>query len=298
MKLNYLIPKRLTLQIADGNAVQSTHKTAPLRVDVHGSTCVMDSNLRRLGIVIFREIPKFNGDSKADYESWWSQLNHYFQQFNLSEERKLLIAQNSISGMARRLLDSYTNIVDVRDINQILRPIFVPVDRKADELFNLKKQSDESIQMFAARVRMHVMVDVKPEAVEQFALPFFIRGLEADLGRKVRDLRPDTLARAIQLANIIQSEQVVKVPSVTLNTLTSYQMEPPAPKRARSERNSIRCYFCKNLGHGYRKCFKATEKDKQRIEEDQRQRRLQTQGKTTATTNSLNSNLQEQTNHR
>ena len=37
-----LIPKRLTLQIADGNAVQSTHKTAPLRVDVHGSTCVME----------------------------------------------------------------------------------------------------------------------------------------------------------------------------------------------------------------------------------------------------------------
>jgi hypothetical protein len=96
--------------------------------------------------VFFKEIPKFSGEgAHIDYELWWSQLKIYFSQFDISEPRQVLIAQNAISGVARKIVDSHPQLNTLSRLDEILRPVFVSTMDKVTKLKQSKQNTDELI---------------------------------------------------------------------------------------------------------------------------------------------------------
>ena len=158
--------------------------------------------------VFFKEIPKFSGEgAHIDYELWWSQLKIYFSQFDLSEPRQVLIAQNAISGVARKIVDSHPQLKTLSRLDEILRPVFVSTMDKVTKLKQSKQNTDESIMAYAAKIRMNVVESgVKEAAVEGFCLNYFLHGLKPEIGKKVQPFKPESLRRAIELATEFENE--------------------------------------------------------------------------------------------
>ena len=158
--------------------------------------------------IFCKEIPKFSGEGLfTDYELWWSQLQVYFAQFDLSENRKVIIAQNAISGVARKVKGNQRDIQTLEDSDELLRPTFVSNISKVIQLREAKQGAEETTLSFAARVKMYVVeTGVKTSAIENHCLSYFLSGLKPEIAKKVQWLRPNTLPRAIELALEIEHE--------------------------------------------------------------------------------------------
>jgi hypothetical protein len=259
--------------------------------------------------VFFKEIPKFSGEgAHIDYELWWSQLKIYFSQFDISEPRQVLIAQNAISGVARKIVDSHPQLNTLSRLDEILRTVFVSTMDKVTKLKQSKQNTDESIMAYAAKIRMNVVESgVKEAAVEGFCLNYFLHGLKPEIGKKVQPFKPESLRRAIELPrkdnslSVMDTLKTVADPPNNdkhghlinkLNSLVqSLQSQLNASNAARelpkqdlcpsttsntvptkNKFSSVRCFHCDRLGHGYMKCFKASADDNLRITSREKQK--------------------------
>ena len=148
----------------------------------------------------FKDLPKFTGTEKDDNtgnDDWWSQVILFFKQFNMSEEKKLMVLNAGVSGLARKILDTAAGIDTLRKVDDLLRPIFEPKIKKVKKLVKSKQEPDETVTIYAVTIRMNVMSSgiSDPVAIEDFALQFFLNGLRSDLMKKVQPLHPETFER-------------------------------------------------------------------------------------------------------
>ena len=69
-------------------------------------------------------------------------------------------------------------------------------------------------------------------------------------------------------------------PNTSRRTYVSSRANQPSNKHnQRYVANELKCFFCNGTGHGFERCFKASDQDKERIRNDSQRTNLKGRGK-------------------
>ena len=166
--------------------------------------------------LFIKEPPKFSGDALEDYSLWESQMNRFLDQFQLSADRKLKIANASLQGNARRIMDSYTDVSSLLEFYRILNSVFGSRGTKFQRAMSTKQGLDEPVRVFAARIRMFVVQSgvTDPLVLEDIAQTIFMQNVRQEFHERLHLLNPRKFQDAIDIAADLEDRPKRKIKEV------------------------------------------------------------------------------------
>jgi hypothetical protein len=240
----------------------------------------------------------------------------------------------NIKSPAIEILQPYEkNFKSVEDIYTILKTQF-QVSDKFKKLDNLKQigSGEESIQLLAVKIQALVDSVCTKETRESCALKYFVNALRPDVFKRVSQLCPVNIENAIIQAKMVEEElaktsskkepvlKEVKLAQISHESISNKNYEAikqqlaalsnvvnsnqqqrhsssyqPRNQSNQSNRSPIKCFHCKKIGHSFRKCFKASKEDVNRISKELDEKQKQNYGNKFSNNNNLNLQCVEKT---
>ena len=159
------------------------------------------------------KIDKFNGETVEEFEFWVEDLELLLQIEKHTEEQKLALFINHLSGKARLTFQGLSNVErsSISMAKERLSEIysFRSIYDWCDILNKTKLNHNEELPVYAAKISRLVMKgypSLTEEALEDIQIEFFLRGLPLEQTHQVRVRRPSTLREATELARIHEPE--------------------------------------------------------------------------------------------
>jgi hypothetical protein len=156
---------------------------------------------------LFGKLRRFTGDKSEDFDEWLEDFEAKIGTQKFSDHDRIVILRSNLDGGARATFSgfgqheksSYSNVI------KTLREIYTKKHsiEYVHELRNLKKQTDESCEAFAGRVRKNTIRAYPNSPVEErekTVIDYFINGLDGELREVVATHKPLTVNEAIELA--------------------------------------------------------------------------------------------------
>ncbi|GFZ09160.1 hypothetical protein Acr_20g0009680 [Actinidia rufa] len=235
--------------------------------------------------IINVEAPTFDGrlDPKA-FTDWIHEMDHFFEWYNLSDDRKVRFAKMKLISRAKLFWQSTEQrrqppVTDWVEMKEILREKYLPQSYQGDMLdkWNILRQGSKPATEYVAQFEEYLMrCDIRED--ERMTLSRFRQGLNDDL-RKELVLRE--VATLDQAYTFVQNYEMVSKPSFgrrfeSRNTLRPPATLPPSkpvPNTAPLLRDgkemgilaespgmksTFQCYKCQGFGHKAANCGNRT----------------------------------------
>jgi hypothetical protein len=193
-------------------------KECKMNLTTHNNTNDSQHDCSRLeNLFTFQKFNKFTGSSDEDFLLWFEDFNAAIACSTLNEIEKINKFKFFLSGEARYTVEGFhTDTVNTLEkAGERMKNVFAFARDPQDwivKLNEVKKSNSEPIRVFAYRVN-RMVTKAFPDAGEisriNLAVDYFLRGLQAEIGNKVRLLKPKTLEFAIEKAEI--NEKTLKL---------------------------------------------------------------------------------------
>ena len=176
------------------------------------------------------DIEKFSATANQDFSRWIEDFN--FRTNTEDENTKLGLLKVYLGGDAREVLDSLS--VDVsRSYLRTVDALKKFFDKNStsellDALESIKLEPHQSLKLFGVRISNLVkkLYPGNEEAVnESIIVNYFIRGLDPEVGRRLRIRKHETLAYAINKAEVIVEELRTKTTEKSVVNAVETQRE-------------------------------------------------------------------------
>ena len=229
--------------------------------------------------------PEFDGKPDQDVEKYCDNAKNYLRQYSYSDKEAVAKLKSGIGGVARKALKSYgrKQLKTPKRLLRCLKRTFKPRVRAPRSLHSVKQETNETAALYAQRIReLAHKSKVREKGFDAFCIDFFIEAARTDLKNHLYlydfDKFRECEKKAIKYEERRNEERRNTRPKEHLATMEHQQPHvrqpkpilrfksppPRQPYQAVSTPN-IRCHICRELGHGYRVCPKATEWDRERI---------------------------------
>ncbi|KAK8951621.1 hypothetical protein KSP39_PZI004098 [Platanthera zijinensis] len=252
------------------------------------------------------DAPSFDGrlDPKA-FSDWLLDMDHYFEWYDMSDERCVRFAKMKLTGQAKvfwisveRALgrDGYYPIARWDEMKERLKEKYLPAsyrDQLFEQLQNLRQGSLTVAEYMARFDELIVRSDISEEPIATASR--FKAGLRADIRRELIPHRLETVEQIFQLSlefeQYLRSSSTRQFPPRT-DSSTFRKSAPPqttaaAPSRIPADAKGkavatdgqrsggIICYRCSGKGHVAAQCPTRNllvEEEEQSLEDDERDR--------------------------
>ncbi|GFY90459.1 hypothetical protein Acr_07g0006560 [Actinidia rufa] len=235
--------------------------------------------------IINVEAPTFDGrlDPKA-FTDWIREMDHFFEWYNLSDDRKVRFAKMKLISRAKLFWQSTEQrqqppVTDWVEMKEILREKYLPQSYQGDMLdkWNNLRQGSKPATEYVAQFEEYLMrCDIRED--ERMTLSRFRQGLNDDLRKELILREVDTLDQAY---TFVQNYEMVSKPSFGCRFESRNTPRPPAtlppskpvPNTAPLLRDgkergilaespgmksTFQCYKCQGFGHKAANCGNRT----------------------------------------
>jgi len=225
-------------------------------------------------------------------------------QQHLAQGHQAQIIKAGIKGEARDVLMGYADkdMNTTQKIFKVLKQEFKKCEKSARSLHQLKQEANEKVSIFAGRIRRYVRnLGVKGHKIDRNCIEFMKIGALPQIQSRLYQRNPRTFMRAIKIAMEAEADKPVKgkprIEIVNNTEKTSndnsalqnsikelcYVIQNLAPRAEGTSANRTTsreytntrmgngekgaCFVCNKKGHRYMQCFKATQLEKQKLDE-------------------------------
>ncbi|GFS42606.1 hypothetical protein Acr_00g0080840 [Actinidia rufa] len=235
--------------------------------------------------IINVEAPTFNGrlDPKA-FTDWIREMDHFFEWYNLSDDRKVRFAKMKLISRAKLFWQSTEQrrqppVTDWVEMKEILREKYLPQSYQGDMLdkWNNLRQGSKPATEYVAQFEEYLMrCDIRED--ERMTLSRFRQGLNDDLRKELVLREVDTLDQGY---TFVQNYEMVSKPSFGRRFESRNTLRPPAtlpPSRpvpntapllkdgkergilaeSPGMKPTFQCYKCQGFGHKAANCGNRT----------------------------------------
>ncbi|GFZ04490.1 hypothetical protein Acr_17g0000620 [Actinidia rufa] len=182
--------------------------------------------------IINVEAPTFDGrlDPKA-FTDWIREMDHFFEWYNLSDDRKVRFAKMKLISRAKLFWQSTEQrrqppVTDWVEMKEILREKYLPQSYQGDMLdkWNNLRQGSKPATEYVAQFEEYLMrCDIRED--ERMTLSRFRQGLNDDLRKELVLREVDTLDQAY---TFVQNYEMVSKPSFGRRFESRNTLRPPA----------------------------------------------------------------------
>ncbi|GFZ18311.1 SEC12P-like 2 protein [Actinidia rufa] len=182
--------------------------------------------------IINVEAPTFDGrlDPKA-FTDWIREMDHFFEWYNLSDDRKVRFAKMKLISRAKLFWQSTEQrrqppVTDWVEMKEILREKYLPQSYQGDMLdkWNNLRQGSKPATEYVAQFEEYLMrCDIRED--ERMTLSRFRQGLNDDLRKELVLREVDTLDQAY---TFVQNYEMVSKPSFGRRFESQNTLRPPA----------------------------------------------------------------------
>ncbi|GFS34711.1 bifunctional inhibitor/lipid-transfer protein/seed storage 2S albumin superfamily protein [Actinidia rufa] len=235
--------------------------------------------------IINVEAPTFDGrlDPKA-FTDWIREMDHFFEWYNLSDDRKVRFAKMKLISRAKLFWQSTEQrrqppVTDWVEMKEILREKYLPQSYQGDMLdkWNNLRQGSKPATEYVAQFEEYLMrCDIRED--ERMTLSRFRQGLNDDLRKELVLREVDTLDQAY---TFVQNYEMVSKPSFGRRFESRNTLRPPAtlpPSRpvpntapllkdgkergilaeSPGMKSTFQCYKCQGFGYKAANCGNRT----------------------------------------
>ncbi|GFY95386.1 hypothetical protein Acr_10g0007710 [Actinidia rufa] len=235
--------------------------------------------------IINVEAPTFDGrlDPKA-FTDWIREMDHFFEWYNLSDDRKVQFAKMKLISRAKLFWQSTEQrrqppVTDWVEMKEILREKYLPQSYQSDMLdkWNNLRQGSKPATEYVAQFEEYLMrCDIRED--ERMTLSRFRQGLNDDLRKELVLREVDTLDQAY---TFVQNYEMVTKPSFGRRFESRNTPRPPVtlpPSRpvpntapllrdgkekgilaeSPGMKSTLQCYKCQGFGHKAANCGNRT----------------------------------------
>ncbi|GFY80912.1 hypothetical protein Acr_01g0007210 [Actinidia rufa] len=235
--------------------------------------------------IINVEAPTFDGrlDPKA-FTDWIREMDHFFEWYNLSDDRKVRFAKMKLISRAKLFWQSTEQrrqppVTDWVEMKEILREKYLPQSYQGDMLdkWNNLRQGSKPATEYVAQFEEYLMrCDIRED--ERMTLSRFRQGLNDDLRKELVLREVDTLDQAY---TFVQNYEMVSKPSFGRRFESRNTPRPPVtlpPSRpvpntapllrdgkekgilaeSPGMKSTLQCYKCQGFGHKAANCGNRT----------------------------------------
>ncbi|GFY95331.1 hypothetical protein Acr_10g0007160 [Actinidia rufa] len=210
--------------------------------------------------IINVEAPTFDGrlDPKA-FTDWIREMDHFFEWYNLSDDRKVRFAKMKLISRAKLFWQSTEQrrqppVTDWVEMKEILREKYLPQSYQGDMLdkWNNLRQGSKPATEYVAQFEEYLMrCDIRED--ERMTLSRFRQGLNDDLRKELVLREVDTLDQAYTFVqNYEMASTQYYTPLLRDGKEKGILAESPGMK------STLQCYKCQGFGHKAANCGNRT----------------------------------------
>ena len=167
---------------------------------------------------LLKNLPKFTGGVKEDFEAWESTARLLLDEHPLVSSKKRFALLVCIQGDARKAIDMDT-LSTPESIILGLRQVF------GSKLKKIVQKPNEPVRLYYTRLTKSLVLDrrdLTSEEREDFLLDLFIEGLLPQFSERLRQLTPDSLRIAVRAVEKWEIQANNNSEQINANTKMSF----------------------------------------------------------------------------